>query len=282
MISLLLEPLTFAFIRRALLVAVLASSVASLIGTYVVTRGMAFLGGALSHAVLPGIAIAYTLGYSIQAGAFLAGLIAALGIGFVSRHAELKEDTAIGILMSGMFALGIAIISRMQSYSVDLAGFLFGNVLAVSVTDAWIAVGVWVLVLVALWLFNRRWVILSFDPTFAAAVGLPVGALHYGLMTLLSLVVVVAMRTVGVVMVLAMLVTPPATARLLVHRVQAMMLLSALLGAVAAVLGLYASYYLNVASGAAIVLVSVAMFFAVLFFAPGTGLVAGRFGHRME
>jgi ABC-type Mn2+/Zn2+ transport system permease subunit len=263
MIHLLTEPLTYEFMRRALLAAALAGAITSLVGTYVVLRGMAFLGGGLSHAVLPGAAIAYVLGHPTSLGAFMAGLLTAAGIGHIGRHPDLKQDTAIGILMSGMFALGIAIISTIKSYSVDLANFLFGNVLAVSTADIWSMLGIGVLVLLALWLFNRRWVILSFDPTYAAAVGLPVEALHYGLMVLLSLVIVVSMKVVGVILVLAMLVTPPATARLLSQRLHTMMWLSALLGSLAAVGGLYISYYLNIASGAAMVLVSVVVFFAV-------------------
>jgi ABC-type Mn2+/Zn2+ transport system permease subunit len=272
MIDLLIEPLSLGFMRRALLAAVLAGSVASLVGTYVVLRGMAFLGGALSHAVLPGIAIAYLLGLNIFAGAFLAGGITAIGIGFISRHERLKEDTAIGILLSGMFALGVAIISTLRSYSVDLTSLLFGNVLAVSGTDIRLTALVGVLVLLAFWLFNRRWVALCFDPQFAAAVGLPVTALHYGLIILMSLAIVTAMQTVGVVLALAMLVTPPATARLFTDRVGAMMLLSVLLGTVSSLVGLYGSYYLNIASGAAIVLVSVCMFFIALLIAPRKGM----------
>lgn len=263
MIDLLVEPLTYEFMRRALLAAALAGAITSLVGTYVVLRGMAFLGGGLSHAVLPGAAIAYVLGHPISLGALVAGLLTAFGIGLIGQHPDLKQDTAIGILMSGMFALGIAIISTIPSYSVDLANLLFGNVLAVSPADIWSMLAIGALVLLALWLLNRRWVILSFDPIYASAVGLPVGALHYGLIVLMSLVIVISMKVVGVVLVLAMLVTPPATARLLTQRLHTMMWLSALLGSLAAVGGLYASYYLNIASGAAIVLVSIALFFAV-------------------
>ena len=263
MIQLVTEPLSYEFMRRALFAAALTGAITSLIGTYVVLRGMAFLGGALSHAVLPGAAIAYVWGHSTALGAFFAGLFTAAGIGFVGRHPDLKQDTAIGILMSGMFALGIAIISTIKTYTVDLANFLFGNVLAVSMADIWLMMCISVLILLALWLFHHRWVILGFDPNFAAAVGLPVRALHYGLMVSISLVIVAAMKDVGVFQVVAMLVTPPATARLLSNRLSTMMWLSALLGSLAAVVGLYVSYYLNVASGAAIVIVSVVIFFAV-------------------
>ena len=224
---------------------------------------MAFLGGALSHAVLPERPSPTYGAHSTALGAFFAGLFTAAGIGFVGRHPDLKQDTAIGILMSGMFALGIAIISTIKTYTVDLANFLFGNVLAVSMADIWLMMCISVLILLALWLFHHRWVILGFDPNFAAAVGLPVRALHYGLMVSISLVIVAAMKVVGVIQVVAMLVTPPATARLLSNRLSTMMWLSALLGSLAAVVGLYVSYYLNVASGAAIVIVSVVIFFAV-------------------
>ncbi|MGI6083478.1 MAG: metal ABC transporter permease [Limnochordia bacterium] len=268
MMQLLVEPLSYEFMRRALFAAALTGAITSLVGTYVVLRGMAFLGGALSHAVLPGAAVAYVWGHSTALGAFIAGLLTAAGIGFIGRHPDLKQDTAIGILMSGMFALGIAIISTIKTYSVDLANFLFGNVLAVSMDDIWLMIGISALILLILWLFHHRWVILGFDPSFAAAVGLPVGALHYGLMVSISLVIVAAMKVVGVIQVLAMLVTPPATARLLSNRLSTMMWLSAMLGSVAAVVGLYVSYYLNIASGAAIVIVSVILFFAVFLGSP--------------
>lgn len=266
MIAALTEPLTYEFMRRALIASALAGAVTALIGTYVVLRGMAFLGGALSHAVLPGAAIAYLLGYNTSIGAFIAGLVASAGIGLVSSHRHLKEDTAIGILMSGMFALGIAIISTIQSYSVDLSSFLFGNVLAVTTGDIKAMLAVCVVVVLALKLLGRQWTVFSFDPTYAAALGLPTMALHYGLLVLLSVVIVASMKVVGVVLVLAMLVTPPATARLLSNRLHTMMWLSALLGSLAAVSGLYISYYLNVAAGACMVLVSVAVFFAVFLF----------------
>ncbi len=266
--------------QRAMLAAVLAGGVAALVGTYVLLRGMAFLGEALSHAVLPGIAVAYITGHSIVLGAFLAGVITSLGVGFVSRHRYIKEDTATGILLSGMFALGVAIISTVKSYSIDLTGFLFGNVLAISDRDIQISLVVWLIVGLALWLFHRRWIILAFDPDYAAAAGLPVGILHYSLVVLLALTIVAAMQTVGVALVLAMLVTPPATARMLAHRIGTIMLLSVLLGMAAAVAGLFISYYYDMASGASIVLVSVLLFLGALLFAPEKGVVAGWLAAR--
>ena len=172
MIQLVTEPLSYEFMRRALFAAALTGAITSLIGTYVVLRGMAFLGGALSHAVLPGAAIAYVWGHSTALGAFFAGLFTAAGIGFVGRHPDLKQDTAIGILMSGMFALGIAIISTIKTYTVDLANFLLAMSWR-SPWPIWLMMCISVLILLALWLFHHRWVILGFDPNLPLPSGCP-------------------------------------------------------------------------------------------------------------
>ena len=271
----LVEPLAFEFFRRALVAAVLAAGLCAVIGVYVVLRGMAYLGGALSHAVLPGVAVAYLAGGSVFLGGLAAGIATSLGVGFVSRHNRIKEDTAIGIVLAGAFALGVAIVSAVRSYSADLTNLLFGNVLAVTPGDLWQIGGVGLVVLLAMLFLHRKWTVLAFDPAYAAASGFPVGALHYALMILLSLSIVAAMQAVGVLLVTSLLIAPPATARLTTRRVSSMMLLSVAWGALAAVAGLYASFYLNIASGAAIVLVSVLLFFVVFLFAPGQGVLAG-------
>jgi len=260
------EPLAFEFFRRAMLAAVLAGAIAALIGTYVVLRGMAFIGGALSHAVLPGVAIAYLLGQSILLGGLVAGIVTSVGIGVVSRHRRLKEDTAIGILLAGAFALGIAIMSSIRSYTVNLTSLLFGDVLAVTNGDIASLAAVGIVVVAAVVILNRKWTIHTFDPTYAQAAGLPVGFLHYAFMILLSLAIVAAMQTVGVLLILAMLVTPPATARLTCSRISTMMWVSVAWGVASALAGLYVSYYLDIPSGAAIVLVSVLMFFLTFLF----------------
>mgnify|MGYP001245669221 CR=1 FL=1 len=272
----LLEPLAFDFFRSALLGAALAGAVTALIGTYVVLRRMVFAGEALSHAVLPGVALAHVLGGNIFAGGFIAAALTGLAVGALSRHRHLKEDTAIGILLAGTLALGIAIMSSVRSYTVDLASFLFGDVLAVGPDGLALLAAVGVLVTFALVLFNRQWTLLAFDATYAAAAGVPAAALHYAMMLLLALTVIAAMQAVGVLLVLAMIVTPPATARLLTRRVPAMAAGSVLLGVFSSVTGLYASYYLDVASGAAIVLVSVLLFALAYLFAPGHGVLSGR------
>lgn len=276
----LLEPLQFTFFRNALVAAILAVSLCAVIGTHVVLRGMAFIGGALSHAVLPGIVLAHMFGKNIFVGGFLAGVATSLGVGIVSRHQQLKEDTAIGILLAGAFALGIALMSSMRSYTIDFSGFLFGDVLAVSASDIRLMVGVGIVLLLAALFLNSKWTVQAFDPTFAAAAGLPVSFLHYALMILLSLAIVAAMQTVGVLLIMAMIVTPAATARLFSTRVSTMMWTALVWGVLAAVIGLYASFYLNIASGAAIVLVSVLLFFGAFLFAPKQGVLSAWIGRR--
>jgi ABC-type Mn2+/Zn2+ transport system permease subunit len=266
MISFLTEPFTYEFMQRALLAAILAGGVAALAGTFVVLRGMVFLGDALAHAVLPGMAVAYVAGQNLFIGALLAALFTSFGVGYVSQRQQLHYDTAIGILFSGMFALGIAIISTMRSYTVDLTAMLFGNVLAVSNQELTYLALLSCLILLAIFTWGRGWALLAFDADYAAGTGLPVKKLHYTLLLVVALAVVSAMQAVGVVMVLAMLVVPPATARLVTQQLPIMMLCGVLFSTSAACGGLYASYYLNIASGAAIVLAGVLQFFIVLFY----------------
>ncbi len=267
------EPLQFTFMQRALLAAVIVSVVAAVIGTFVVLKGLAFIGDALAHASFAGVATAFVLGASIYIGAVLAAVATALAIGFVSRRARISLDTAIGILFVGAFALGILIISRESNYTVDLFAFVFGNILGVDRSDL-ILIGVMGLVVVGLIaLFYKELLFATYDPTMAAASGVPVALVQYGLLAMLALSTVVALKAVGIVLVVAMLVTPAATAGLLVRRVPQIMLLGSVIGVVASVSGLYVSYYASVASGAAIVLVATALFLVALLFAPRRGLV---------
>ena len=221
------------------------------------------------------------MGYLVGGGArgplFWWGLgtavLASLGIGAVSRGARLKEDTAIGIIFAGMFALGIALVSTMRSYAVDLSHLLFGNVLGVGPGDLW-RVGLFsVLVLVVLLALYKEFLVLSFDPILAATLRMPVTLLHHVMLLLLAVAVVVSMQTVGVAMMIALLVTPAATALLLTRRLPRMMALSALLGAISGVAGLYLSYYFSLAPGPAIVLVATAFFLLAFLFSPQRGLL---------
>lgn len=268
----LIEPFTFAFMQRGLAAGVLVGIGCAVLGAFVVLRGMAFVGDALAHTVLPGVVIAFLLGANLFVGALVAGVLTAVGIGWFSKDGQIEEDTAIGVMFSGLFALGIALLSRVQSYR-DLTHILFGNILGVSQLDLGITAAVTVLVLLVVWAFFKELVAASFDPGHATVIGLSPGLVRYGLLIMLALVVVSGIQTVGVVMVAALLVTPAATASLLTRRLPHMMGLAALLSVAAALVGLYASYYANIASGAAIVLTLTAFFVLVFLLAPGRGLL---------
>ncbi len=272
MLNWLLEPLSFAFMQRGLLAAVLVGILCAVIGCYVVLRSMAFLGDALAHAILPGIAIAYLLGGNLLIGALVAAIVVALAIGFLSRKGEIKEDTAIGILFSAALALGVALISSIRTYAVDLSHILFGNILGVTVTDIWMIAGLAVGVIATLLLLYRPLKVVSFDPVLATTLRLPTNALRMLLLLLLAVTIVISLQTVGIGLVAAMLVTPGATAYLLTRRLSSMMLIAAALGAVSSIIGLYLSYYLNIVSGSAIVLVATGFFLLAFFFAPHRGI----------
>jgi len=269
------EPFAFGFMQRALVASVIVGVVCAVIGCYIVLRSMAFLGDALAHAILPGVAVAYLVGANLLAGALAAGVIVAVGISFVTKAGTIREDTAIGIFFAAALALGVVLISTTGGYAVDLTHVLFGNVLGMSGTDLWISGGLALVVLLAIVLLYRQLLVVSFDPVFGRTLGLRTHALRTGLFLMLAATIVVSLRTVGVALVAAMLVTPPAAAYLLTRRLPAMMAVSALIGVVSAVGGLYLSYYLDVASGGAMVLVATAIFVLAFLFAPRKGVVWG-------
>ena len=273
MIGWLTEPFTLVFMQKALVASVIVGVVCAVLGCYVVLRSMAFLGDALAHAILPGVAVAYLVGANLLAGALVAGLIVAVGISYVTRAGTIREDTAIGIFFAGALALGVVLISTMGTYAVDLTHVLFGNVLGVTVLDLWVTGGLAILVLGAILLLYRRLLVVSFDTILGQTLGLHTQALRTGLFLMLAATIVVALRTVGVALVAAMLVTPPAAAYLLTRRLPAMMAVSALIGVVSAIAGLYASYYLNVATSGAMVLVATIIFLGAFLLAPGRGLI---------
>jgi ABC-type Mn2+/Zn2+ transport system permease subunit len=260
----LLAPLQYEFMIRGMIAAVLVGIVCAIVGTYVVLRGMAFFGDALAHTILPGIAIGYLVTGGARDTLFWWALgtavLAAWGIGAISKQAEIKEDTAIGIIFAGMFALGIALISTVRSYAVDLSHFLFGDVLGVSAQSLWLIVIFSVIVLLTIAAFYKEFLTLSFDPILAMTLRLPVNLLNNLLLGLIAVTVAVSLQTVGVALMVAMLVTPAATAYLLTQRLPIMMALAAFFAALAGVIGLYLSYYLSIASGAAIVLTATAFF----------------------
>jgi ABC-type Mn2+/Zn2+ transport system permease subunit len=275
--DILLQPLKYDFMVRGLAASVIVGIVCAVVGVYVVLRGMAFFGDALAHAVLPGVALGYLLSGGSREVLFWwalgAAVLVALAVGRISKRAEIREDTAIGILFASMFALGIALISTVRSYTVDLSHFLFGDVLGVSTRDLVLTAVFGALVLLVIFLFYKEFMVLSFDPVLAATLRLPSGLLTNVLLILMALTVSVAMQTVGVALMVAMLVTPAATASLLTRRLWHGMIVSAAIGAVSAITGLYLSYYLNIVSGSAIVLTATTIFLLVFLFQPRRGLL---------
>lgn len=276
MIAWILQPLAYTFMQRGLLAALMVGVLCAVVGCYVVLRSMAFMGDALAHAILPGVAIAYLLGGNLIIGALAAAVVVALGIGFFSRQGTLKEDTAIGILFAAALALGVALISSIKTYAVDLSHILFGNILGVSSGDLWLTGGLGAGVLLTVALLYKPFLVVSFDPVLAATLRLPAELLRNLMLILLALTVVVSLQTVGVGLVAAMLVTPGATAYLLTRRLPTMMATAAGIGALSAVAGLYLSYYANIASGAAVVLVASVIFLLVFLFGPRRGIVWGK------
>jgi manganese/iron transport system permease protein len=255
-----LEPLAYQFMQRGLLASVIVGILCAVMGTYVVLRGMAFLGDAMAHAILPGVAVAYLFGGNLLIGAGAAAILVALSIGFFSRQGDVKEDTAIGILFAAALSLGVAMISTMKTYAVDLSHILFGNVLGVSSSDLWLIAILSFLILLTVGIFYKQFLVISFDPVLAATLRLTAELLRNLMLVLLALTVVVSLQTVGVSLAASMLVTPAATAYLLTRRLWPMMLVSAAIGAISSVIGLYISYYFNIVSGSAIVLTATALF----------------------
>jgi manganese/iron transport system permease protein len=264
MIDLILEPLQYVFIIRGFMAAMMVGIICAVVGTYVVLRGMAFFGDALAHSILPGVAVGYLVGSGTRGPLFwwamLASVLAAVGIGVISRGTKIKEDTAIGVIFAGMFALGVALISSVRGYSVDLAHFLFGDVLGVSSGDLWLIAVFGSVIILTVLAFYKEFMVLSFDPVLAATLRLPARLLEFLLLILIAVAIVVSLQTVGVALMVAMLVTPAATAFLVTQRLPVMMALGATIAALSGIAGLYLSYYLSIASGAAIVLTCTAIF----------------------
>lgn len=275
-VALLTDPWNLAFMQRGLIAALMVGTVCAVMGTFVVLKGMAFIGDAVSHAAFPGLVIAFMLGIPLYLGGAVAAVTTALLIGWVSRRGGLRFDTAVGVLFAGMFALGIVLFSTIDDYVGDLFSYLLGNVLGITFGDlAQIAVlGSIVLAIVVV--LRKELLYATFDPAGAAASGLPVTALEYLLLGLLGVTIVVSIQAVGIIMVVAMLVTPAATAQLLVVRFGQMVAVAIGAALLSAVIGLYLSFYLNIASGASIVLVETFLFVVALVFSPSRGLLAGR------
>ncbi|WP_059104895.1 metal ABC transporter permease [Shouchella shacheensis] len=264
--------MAYEFLQRALLTSTMVGILCGVIGCFIILRGMSLMGDAISHAVLPGVAISYILGINIFFGAIFTGLLTAIGIGYISQNSRVKHDTSIGIMFTAAFALGIIIITFVQS-SADLYHILFGNVLAVPTSDMLMTFIVTLIVLMTIYLFYKELLVTTFDPTIAAAFGLPIKLIHYLLMILLTMATVASLQTVGIVLVVAMLITPAATAYLLTNKLSLMILLSTGFGVFASVVGLYYSFTYNLSSGSTIVMVATTMFFIAFIFSPKQGLL---------
>jgi manganese/iron transport system permease protein len=282
MLGWLTDPLAYDFVLRALIEVVIMGATCGAIGAYVVVRRLAFIGDAISHAVFPGIVIAYLSGVSIMLGALATGIITALAVGWIARGGRVREDAAIGILFAAAFALGVVLISTSQTYQGDLTGFLIGNLQGVGADEIVLSAATAAIVLALLAALHKELLITAFDRTHATALGYPVFALDLLLLVLLTVTIVVSIQAVGIILVIAMLVTPAASARLLVDRFVPMMFVGALVGATVGVAGYYVSFYLGTASGATIVLLMTAFFLVVFVFSPSHGLLAHRLRHHPQ
>ncbi|MGY3710878.1 metal ABC transporter permease subunit [Lactococcus lactis subsp. lactis] len=251
------------FLQNSLVTAVVIGIVSGAVGCFIILRGMSLMGDAISHAVLPGVAISYILGINFFVGAIIFGLLSSIIITFIKNNSIIKGDTAIGITFSSFLALGVILIGVANS-STDLFHILFGNILAVQDIDKWLTIGVSGIVLIVIILFFKELLITSFDPLMARAIGMKVNFYHYLLMVLLTLVSVTAMQSVGTILIVAMLITPAATAYLYTNSLRKMIILSSSLGAVSSVLGLFIGYSFNIAVGSSIVITS-AIIFAISF-----------------
>jgi manganese/iron transport system permease protein len=259
-----LEPLQYGFIVRGMIGLTLISALCGVIGVYVVLRGLSYIGDAMAHAVFPGIVAAFLLKINLLVGGVIAAVLTSLGIGYVTQRSGLKQDSAIGIVFVGMFALGVVLLSSVRTYAVDLSRFLVGDPLGISSQALWTTLGVGAVIGVVLAAFHKELLLLAFDPTEARVIGLPVERLNNLLLVLIALAVVLAIQVVGTILVVSLLVTSSSTARLLTSRVRTMMLAGAGIGALSGVLGLYGSYYANAPAGAMIVLVNTLLFVIVL------------------
>ena len=271
-----LDPFHYAFMQRAFVTALLVGVLCSAMGTYVILRRLSFIGDGIAHASFAGLVIAYLRGADYYVGAGIVAILTALGIGFVHRRGRVALDTAIGVLFTGAFALGIFLMSRQRSYSIDLQSFLFGDILSVNGRDVLTIVGLGLLVAVVTAVMFRALLYTSFDPVVAQASGINAPLVEYVLLVLLALTIIISLQAVGIVLVAALLVTPAAAAYQLTQRFARMMAISIFFGAICSVGGLYASYYLRSSSGATIVLLATIVFFLAIGAKQVGGAIARR------
>ncbi|MCC5643730.1 metal ABC transporter permease [Nostoc sp. CHAB 5824] len=273
MLQALIEPLQYGFMQRSLVIAILVGMLCAVVGSYLMVQRLALLGDAISHSVLPGLAIAFMVGANIYIGAFIAGVVSTMAIAWIRVRSPIKEDAAMGIVFSAFFALGITLITVIQKDNkIDLNHFLFGNILGVTIDEVRDTAIIATIVLIVVLLLYKELLFYTFDPLGAQAAGLPVNRLNFGLMVLIALTIVASMKAVGVILVLSLLITPGATAYLLVKRLNHVMIVGAVIGVVSSISGMYLSYFYNLPSGPAIVLVVSGFFILALLFSPRYGI----------
>jgi manganese transport system permease protein len=265
-------PLAHEFMMKAVLVSILVGIVCSVLSCYMTLKGWALMGDAVSHAVMPGVVIAYILKIPFAIGAFVFGIGSVIAIGFIKSKTRIKEDTVIGLVFTGFFALGLVLVSKTPS-SVDLTHILFGNVLGISDQDIVQTIVISVITLVTIAILRKDLLLFCFDPTHAQSIGLNIGALHYTLLSLLSLTAVAGLQTVGIILLVAMLVTPGATAYLLSDRFDHMVIFAVCSGVFSSAIGTYVSYYIDGSTGGCIVVVQTLLFVVAMIFAPKHGLL---------
>ena len=275
MLTWLIEPLGFEFMRNAIAIGILIGILSAVIGSYLIVQHMGLLGDVVAHAVLPGLAIAFYIGMDIFLGAFIAGTISTFVVAWIQSHSKIKVDTAMALVFSGFLALGVMLITTLKS-KLDLHSFLFGDILGVTTADLWRTLIIAIAVLACVIIFYRELIFYCFDPLASKAMGLPVHFIHFGLMAGITLTIIASMQSVGVVLVVSLLTGPAATAYLLVKELHLMMALGALFGVIASVSGMYISYYQNVPSGSAIVLIISGFFLLALLFSPSQGILTKK------
>jgi manganese transport system permease protein len=261
-ISFLIEPLQYAFMFKAVVVSTIVGIACAILSCFLVLKGWSLLGDAISHAVLPGVVLAYMLGIPFGLGAFVFAMLAVTLIGYIKNNTKIKEDAVMGIVFTTLFALGLMLISKIVS-SVDLTHILFGEVLGISDSDAWYTFGILALVSLVVLIFRRTFMIFCFDPTHAQSVGLPVRLIHYAFLSLLAITITGSIQTVGIILVIAMLITPGSTAFLLTKRFSSMLQIAIGISVVSSLVGAYSSYYFNIATGGTIVFVQGCIFLTV-------------------
>jgi manganese/iron transport system permease protein len=272
-LELLVEPLTFEFMRNALAIGVLMGVLGAVVGSYLIVQQIGMIGDVIAHAVIPGLSIAFYLGINLSVGAFIAGILSALVVAGIRTRSRVKVDAAMALTLTSFLGLGVILITVLKTNRLDLTHILFGDILGVRPTDVWQTLVVTVFILVLTKLFYKELLFYTFDPLGAQASGLPVTAMYFGLICAITLTIVASMQTVGVLLVISLLVGPAITAYLLVKELHQMMFVGAIIGVISSITGMYISYYLNVPSGPAIVMVVFGFFLLAFLFSPTQGIL---------